>query len=40
MRRPTAVAESCDVTLDHAIDQQVAEDLRTSDEENLLKKGG
>jgi hypothetical protein len=34
------VAEDSDVTVDHAIDEQVAEDLRTSDEENLLKKGG
>lgn len=38
--RPAAPkAESSDVTVDRAIDEQVAEDLRTSDEENLLKKG-
>jgi small-conductance mechanosensitive channel len=39
-RPAAAVAEASDVTVDHAIDEQVAEDLRTSDEENLLKKGG
>jgi small-conductance mechanosensitive channel len=39
-REAAATAEASDVTVDHAIDEQVAEDLRTSDEENLLKKGG
>jgi small conductance mechanosensitive channel len=39
-REAAATAEASDVTVDHAIDEQVAEDLRTSEEENLLKKGG
>ncbi|MCW9059961.1 MAG: mechanosensitive ion channel [Gammaproteobacteria bacterium] len=36
-RPAAAAAEASDVTVDHAIDEQVAEDLRISDEENLLK---
>lgn len=39
-REAAATAEASDVTVDHAIDEQVADDLRTSGEENLLKKGG
>lgn len=39
-RPATAMAKAGDVTVDHAIDEQVTEELRTSDEENLLKKGG
>jgi len=39
-RQAAAVVEDGDVTADHAIDEQVANDLRTSDEENLLKKDG
>ncbi|MFN2348555.1 MAG: mechanosensitive ion channel domain-containing protein [Thioalkalivibrio sp.] len=37
-RQAAAMVESSDVTADHTIDKQVAHDLRTSDEENLLKK--
>ncbi|MDZ7751776.1 MAG: mechanosensitive ion channel family protein [Gammaproteobacteria bacterium] len=39
-RQAAAMAADSDVTADHTIDKQVADDLRTSDEENLLKKGG
>jgi small-conductance mechanosensitive channel len=37
-RQAAAMVQSSDVTADHTIDKQVAHDLRTSDEENLLKK--
>lgn len=37
---PPADAEKADVTADRTIDDQLANDLRSSDEENLLKNGG
>ncbi len=37
--RPAATAEDVDVSADHTLDKQVAEDLETSGEENLLNKG-
>lgn len=37
---PPADAEKADVTADRTIDDQLANELRSSDEENLLKNGG
>jgi small-conductance mechanosensitive channel len=37
---PPADTEKTDVTADRTIDDQLANDLRNSDEENLLKNGG
>ena len=37
---PTARAEEADVGADRTIDDQVAEELLSSDEENLLQQGG